>query len=78
MCMNPSILFNSSIAFIIAGLILLFNKFFVLGITSLVVSITAGVVWFMSGLFDKFESTPPETESLDDKDEEGKGVLKPF
>ena len=76
--MNPTILFNSSITFIIAGLILLLNKFVVLSIISLLIAIFTAIIWFMLGLFDKFESTPPETQSTDDKDEEGKGVLKPF
>ena len=76
--MNPSLLFNSAIAFVVAGIILLFNEFFALGILSFVIAITSSIVWFMSGLFDKFESTPPEIENSDDKDEEGKGVLKPF
>ena len=76
--MNPSLLFNSAITFVVAGFIFVLNKFFLLGITSFIVSITVAFFWFMSGLFDKFESTPPELEDLDDKDEEGKGVLKPF
>ena len=76
--MNPSLLFNSSITFIVAGFILILNKFLFLGITCLLISIMAAFFWFILGLFDKFESTPPEIESSDNKDEEGKGVLKPF
>ena len=76
--MNPSLLFNSAIVFVVAGFIFVLNKFFLLGITSFIVSITVAVFWLMSGLFDKFESTPAELEDSDDKDEEGKGVLKPF
>ena len=76
--MNPSLLFNSAIAFVVAGFIFVLNKFFLLGITSFIISITVAVFWLMSGLFDKFESTPAELEDSDDKDEEGKGVLKPF
>ena len=76
--MNPQVLFNSAITFGVAGLLLLLKGFFLLGITGLIIAITSGIFWFMSGLFEKFESTPPEIESEDDKDEEGKGVLKPF
>jgi hypothetical protein len=32
----------------------------------------------MSGFFGKFEYEPPDSKSEDEKDEEGKGVLKPF
>tara|TARA_Y100001968_G_scaffold275871_1_gene269844 strand:+ start:623 stop:859 length:237 start_codon:yes stop_codon:yes gene_type:complete len=78
MNISPQFLFNSSITFVVAGFLLLFKGFFLLGITGLIIAITSGIFWFMSGLFEKFESTPPEIESEDDKDEEGKGVLKPF
>ena len=78
MNINPQFLFNSSITFLVAGVLLFFKGFVVLGITGLIIAITSGIFWFMSGLFEKFESTPPEIESEDDKDEEGKGVLKPF
>tara|TARA_Y100001968_G_scaffold136908_1_gene125090 strand:- start:1077 stop:1313 length:237 start_codon:yes stop_codon:yes gene_type:complete len=78
MNINPQLLFNSSITFSVAGFLLFFKGFFLLGITGLAIAITSGLFWFMSGLFDKFESTPPEIESEEDKDEEGKGILKPF
>tara|TARA_Y100001968_G_C19020674_1_gene554997 strand:+ start:86 stop:316 length:231 start_codon:yes stop_codon:yes gene_type:complete len=76
--MNPQVLFNSAITFGVAGLLLLLKGFFLLGITGLIIAITSGIFWFMSGLFEKFESSPPEVENNDDRDEEGKGVLKPF
>tara|TARA_Y100001968_G_C19208844_1_gene643740 strand:+ start:213 stop:449 length:237 start_codon:yes stop_codon:yes gene_type:complete len=78
MNINPQFLFNSAITFIVAGLLLLFKGFITLGIFSLLIAFASGIFWFLSGLFDKFESTPPEIESEEDKDEEGKGVLKPF
>ena len=78
MNINPQLLFNSSITFVVAGFLLLTKGFFLWGICGLVIAISSGILWFMSGLFDKFESTPPEIENEDDKDEEGKGVLKPF
>ena len=76
--MSPQFLFNSSIAFIVSGLILIFNGFFVFAVISFIIAVSFWIFWFFSGLFDKFESTPPEIEGPDDKDEEGKGVLKPF
>ncbi len=78
MNINPQLLFNSSITFVVAGFLLLLKGFFILGIAGLIIAITSGMFWFMSGFFEKFESTPPEVESEDDKDEEGKGILKPF
>ena len=78
MNINPQFLFNSSITFVVAGLLLLFKGFFLLGISGLIIAITSGIFWFMSGLFEKFESNPTENESEENKDEEGKGVLKPF
>ena len=78
MNINPSLLFNSTLAFLVAGIILILKGNLVIGITAILISILTGITWFMSGLFEKFESTPPEIEGDDDKDEEGKGVLKPF
>ena len=76
--MNPQILFNSSLALITTGLILLFKGIFVLGFASLIIAIGTSIVWLMSGFFDKFEYKSPETEIENEKEEEGKGVLKPF
>ena len=76
--MNPQILFNSSLALITTGLILLFKGIFVLGFISLIIAIGTSIVWLMSGFFDKFEYKSPDTEIENEKEEEGKGVLKPF
>tara|TARA_Y100001968_G_C19108426_1_gene596022 strand:+ start:192 stop:422 length:231 start_codon:yes stop_codon:yes gene_type:complete len=76
--MNPQILFYSSLALISAGLILLFKGIFLLGFASLLIAIGTSIVWLMSGFFGKFEYESQETKLEDDKDEEGKGVLKPF
>ena len=76
--MNPQILFNFSLALVTTGLILLFKGLFVLGFTSLIISIGTAIVWLMSGFFEKFEYKSPEDTVEDEKDEEGKGVLKPF
>tara|TARA_Y100000766_G_C18863733_1_gene584618 strand:- start:1298 stop:1528 length:231 start_codon:yes stop_codon:yes gene_type:complete len=76
--MNPQILFNSSLALLTTGLILLFKGIFVLGFASLIIAIGTSIVWLMSGFFDKFEYKTPETEMENEKEEEGKGVLKPF
>tara|TARA_B100000579_G_C22195376_1_gene560468 strand:- start:83 stop:313 length:231 start_codon:yes stop_codon:yes gene_type:complete len=76
--MNPQILFNSSLALLTTGLILLFKGIFVLGFASLIIAIGTSIVWLMSGFFDKFEYKTPETELENEKEEEGKGVLKPF
>ncbi len=76
--MNPQILFNFSLALVTTGLILLFKGLFILGFTSLIISIGTAIVWLMSGFFEKFEYKSPEDTVEDDKDEEGKGVLKPF
>ena len=76
--MNPQILFNSSLALLTTGLILLFKGIFVLGFASLIIAIGTSIVWLMSGFFDKFEYKSPETELENEKEEEGKGVLKPF
>ena len=76
--MNPQILFNFSLALLTTGLILLFKGTFVLGFASLIIAIGTSIVWLMSGFFDKFEYKTPETDLDNDKEEEGKGVLKPF
>ena len=76
--MNPQILFNSSLALMSAGLILLFKGIFLLGFASLIIAIGTSIVWLMSGFFEKFEYESQETNLENDKDEEGKGVLKPF
>ena len=76
--MNPQILFNSSLALLTTGLILLFKGIFVLGFASLIIAIGTSIVWLMSGFFDKFEYKSPETDLENEKEEEGKGVLKPF
>ena len=76
--MNTQLLFNSSLALFSAGLIFFLKGMIPLAIGSFILALVTAMIWFMSGLFEKFESTPPEIESLDDKDEEGKGVLKPF
>ena len=76
--MNPQILFNFSLALVTAGLILLFKGIFLLGFGSLIIAIGTSIIWLMSGFFDKFEYKSTEDTSEDEKDEEGKGVLKPF
>ena len=76
--MNPQILFNFSLALVTAGLILIFKGLFILGFGSLIIAIGTSIVWLMSGFFGKFEYEPVDSELKDEKDEEGKGVLKPF
>ena len=76
--MNPQILFNFSLALLTTGLILLFKGMIILGFGSLIISIVTSVVWLMSGFFGKFEYETTDTKSEEEKDEEGKGVLKPF
>ena len=76
--MNPQVLFNFSLALLTTGLILLFKGIFLLGIGSLIIAIGTSIVWLMSGFFGKFEYEPTDSKSDDEKDEEGKGVLKPF
>ncbi len=76
--MNPQILFNSSLAFFTTGIILLLKGILLLGFVSLIIAIGTSIVWLMSGFFDKFEYKSPDTSQEDEKDEEGKGVLKPF
>ena len=76
--MNPQILFNFSLALLSAGLIFLFKGLFVLGFGSFLIALGTSIVWLMSGFFEKFEYKTPETELDNEKEEEGKGVLKPF
>ena len=56
----------------------MFKGLFILGFGSLIISIGTSIVWLMSGFFGKFEYEPMDSQSEDEKDEEGKGVLKPF
>ena len=76
--MNSQILFNFSLALITIGVILLFKGLFVLGFGSLIIAIGTSIVWLMSGFFGKFEYEPTDSKSEDEKNEDGKGVLKPF
>tara|TARA_B100001029_G_scaffold154941_1_gene139483 strand:+ start:116 stop:346 length:231 start_codon:yes stop_codon:yes gene_type:complete len=76
--MNPQILFNSSLALLTAGLILLFKGVFILGFSSLIIAIGTSIIWLMSGFFGKFEYESNDSKPEDEKDEDGKGVLKPF
>ena len=76
--MNAQILFNFSLALLTTGLILLFKGLFIIGFVSLIISIETSIVWLMSGFFGKFEYEPIDSKSEDEKDDEGKGVLKPF
>ena len=76
--MNPQILFNFSLALLTTGVILLLKGIFILGFGSLIIAIVTSIVWLMSGFFGKFEYEPTDSKSEDEKDEEGKGVLKPF
>ena len=76
--MNPQILFNSSLALLTIGLILLFKGIFLFGFASLIIAIGASIVWLMSGFFEKFEYKSSDTTLEVEKEEEGKGVLKPF
>ena len=76
--MNPQILFNFSLALLTTGLILLFKGLFLLGFGSLIIAIGSSIIWLMSGFFGKFEYQQTDSITEDEKDEEGKGVLKPF
>ena len=76
--MNPQILFNFSLALVTTGVILLFKGLFMLGFASLIIAIGTSIVWLMSGFFGKFEYETTDSQMVDEKDEEGKGVLKPF
>ena len=76
--MNQQILFNFSLGLLTAGLILIIKGLFILGFVSFIIAIGTSIVWLMSGFFEKFEYKSPEQSIEDEKDEEGKGVLKPF
>ena len=76
--MNPQLLFNSSLVLITIGFILLFKGFFIWGFTICLSAIGVSIFWLMSGLFEKFEYKSPNVSLEEEKDEEGKGVLKPF
>ena len=76
--MNPQILFNFSLSLLTAGLILLVKGLYILGFGSLVISIGTAIFWLMSGFFGKFEYKTVNSNQAEEKDEEGKGVLKPF
>ena len=76
--MSPQILFNFSLALLTTGVILLLKGLFILGFGSLIISIGTSIFWLMSGFFGKFEYEPMDSQLEDEKDEEGKGVLKPF
>ena len=76
--MNPQVLFNTSLALFTTGIILLIKGIYLLGIISFLIAIGTSVIWLMSGFFEKFEYKSPENNVEDEKDEEGKGVLKPF
>lgn len=76
--MKPQVLFNASLALFTSGFILLIKGIFLLALISFVLAIGTSVIWFMSGFFEKFEYKSPEKNVEDEKDEEGKGVLKPF
>ena len=76
--MNPQFLFYSSLSLLTIGLILLVKGIFLLGFASVLSAIVSSIVWLMSGFFEKFEYKSPESTLEDEKDEEGKGVLKPF
>ena len=76
--MNSQILFNTSLALLTTGIILLFKGTFLLGFASIIISISTSIIWLMKGFFGKFEYEPTETKTDNEKDDEGKGVLKPF
>ena len=76
--MNPQILFNSSLALVTTGLIFLFKGMFLIGFATITIALGTSIFWFMSGFFGKFEYESTHEVSLNEKDEEGKGVLKPF
>tara|TARA_B100000579_G_scaffold428867_1_gene439740 strand:- start:3905 stop:4135 length:231 start_codon:yes stop_codon:yes gene_type:complete len=76
--MNPQLLFNSSLVLITFGLILLFKGLFLLAFTSLAIAIGISLFWLMSGFFGKFEYEAVDTSLEEERDDEGKGVLKPF
>mgnify|MGYP001259019856 CR=1 FL=1 len=76
--MNQQLLFNSSLALITTGIIFFIKGAFWLGIISIAIAIVTIIIWLMSGFFGKFEYTSPENNLEEEKEDEGKGVLKPF
>ena len=76
--MNPQFLFNFSLTLVTTGLILLFKGLFILGFGSLVIAIGTAIIWLMSGFFGKFEYNPIDSNTAEEKDEEGNWVLKQF
>ena len=76
--MNPQLLFNSSLALMTTGIILFIKGAFWLGSISIAIAVVTTIIWLMSGFFGKFEYTSPESKLEPEKEEEGKGVLKPF
>ena len=49
-----------------------------MGFASITIALGTSIVWLMSGFFGKFEYESIESGPENEKDEEGKGVLKPF
>ena len=76
--MSPQVLFNFSLTIFTTGVILLLKGLYIMGFGSLIIAIGTSIVWLMSGFFGKFEYEPTDSKLEDEKDEEGKGVLKPF
>ena len=76
--MNPQILFNSTLALLTTGLILILKGIFVLGFATLIIAIGTSIVWLMSGFFDKFEYKTPETELDNEKRKRVKVYLNHF
>tara|TARA_B100001250_G_C19077046_1_gene476848 strand:- start:97 stop:327 length:231 start_codon:yes stop_codon:yes gene_type:complete len=76
--MNQQILFNFSLSLSTVGAIILLKGQFLLGLFTLIISLGVSLFWLMSGFFEKFEYKFLDSKIEDDKDEEGKGVLKPF
>ena len=76
--MNQQILFNSSLSLLTVGAIFLLKGQFLFGFVTLIIFIGVSLFWLMSGFFEKFEYKSLDSKIEDDKDEEGKGVLKPF
>ena len=76
--MNPQIIFNFSLVLLTVGIILLIKGIFIIGFTSLIIAIASSMIWLMSGFFGKFEYSTTNNKLEDEKDDDGKGVLKPF
>ena len=76
--MNPQIIFNFSLVLLTVGIILLIKGIFIIGFTSLIIAIASSMIWLMSGFFGKFEYSATNNKLEDEKDDDGKGVLKPF